>query len=241
MSFLKINFAASLLIRLVFTIYGLYHDSLSENSKPSGPANSTQPPALIPKYTDVDYLVFTDAAEYVSQGESPYLRDTYRYTPLLAILLQPNVSVNGSFGKLLFILFDLICGYLIVKINHLNELSERGTAWALLFWFYNPITIAIASRGNAESLMAFLVLAFLYNLKRGRLLPAGLCYGLSVHFKIYPITYALAVAFYILDVRQLFVKCSSWLGVVRAVFCHKQLYEFFLSALGIFVLLTGLF
>lgn len=53
-------------------------------------------------------LPLADAASFVWKGESPYKRSTYRYSPLLAILLTPNVAVTKLCGKLLFCAADLV-------------------------------------------------------------------------------------------------------------------------------------
>ena len=47
---------------------------------------------------------------------SPYRRETYRYTPLLAILLAPNRWLHKSFGKYLFSGCDILAGILMYKL-----------------------------------------------------------------------------------------------------------------------------
>lgn len=51
----------------------------------------------------------------------PFLREErtkYRYTPLIAFLLQPNVYLGlPSFGKLLFASVDLACGWLVYALT----------------------------------------------------------------------------------------------------------------------------
>ncbi|EDS33008.1 GPI mannosyltransferase 1 [Culex quinquefasciatus] len=65
------------------------------------------------QYTDIDYRVVTDGAAHVVSLDSPFKRHTYRYTPLLAYLVLPNVLLHRSFGKFLFSLFDILIGVLI--------------------------------------------------------------------------------------------------------------------------------
>lgn len=47
---------------------------------------------------------------------SPYRRATYRYTPLLAILLSPNEWLHPAFGKCLFAACDIAAGLLIHRM-----------------------------------------------------------------------------------------------------------------------------
>jgi phosphatidylinositol glycan class M len=49
-------------------------------------------------------------------GDSPYMRETYRYTPLLALLLAPNEWIHPAFGKVLFSAADILAGVLIRRI-----------------------------------------------------------------------------------------------------------------------------
>lgn len=112
----KVHLCLAFAVRLGFIIYSVHHDKIS----------------TVP-YTDVDYRVFTDAARHVVSYESPYKRHTYRYSPLMAILLIPNVLFHDCFGKLLFSIVDILVGCLIrviVKnihktyIDHVSRLPE---------------------------------------------------------------------------------------------------------------------
>ena len=75
----------SAIFRVILILYGEWQDAHMEV-----------------RYTDVDYIVFSDAASLVASGFSPYQRTTYRYSPLLAFLLLPNHFIHHSWGKFLF-------------------------------------------------------------------------------------------------------------------------------------------
>ena len=98
------------------------------------------------KYTDIDYIVYSEGAQKVWEGFSPYARHTYRYSPILAYLMLPNVICHELWGKILFCSVDLLAGYLLNKVEH-------GSG---KYWILNPLVINIATRGSAESLISAL-------------------------------------------------------------------------------------
>ncbi|XP_023024233.2 GPI mannosyltransferase 1 isoform X1 [Leptinotarsa decemlineata] len=249
----KKHLLISLIIRLILISYGIHHDQISEV-----------------KYTDIDYKVFTDASRHIVNGNSPYDRHTFRYSPFIAIFLIPNLTIHHSFGKVIFSLVDIIVGLLIriivkynlkeydcYKLRYFKRLSIRDESQltetnqkfdrkmkekmkksrkqgmnimgtdilsaddvnvnaniAMIFWLYNPLTIAIGTRGNCDSIAGFLVLLSLYFLQcRQYPFFAGLIHGVSIHFRLYPIMYSLTFfmflseySFYSIEDRK--EKCS---------------------------------
>ena len=143
------------------------------------------------KYTDYDYKVFSDAALHVLQGESPYDRITYRYTPLLAYMMLPNFLLFYEFGKILFAIFDLACGYLAGKILTKLNVDPKTTSYAVGWWLLYPLSTTISTRGSADSLIVMLSLLTLYYILNEEYKKAAIIFGIAVHFKIYPIIYAI--------------------------------------------------
>lgn len=180
MKFLSLSFTwlitISVALRIAFFIFGLYQD---ENK--------------LVKYTDIDYVVFSDAANYVSQGLSPYKRETYRYTPLLAWLLVPTAwgGLFVHFGKILFMICDILTGILISRTLP-SSLCEQRRNLLLAFWLLNPMVITISTRGSSESVLTCLIMLSVYYYLRDRYNILAIWLGLSIHFKIYPIIYITA-------------------------------------------------
>jgi phosphatidylinositol glycan class M len=169
---------ASIISRAVLLFYGRWQD-----------ANSPV------KYTDIDYLVFTDASRFLATGDSPYERATYRYTPLLAWLLYPTTwgGLWFEFGKALFAAGDVVTGWLISRILRGQGMStERSLKFASI-WLLNPMVANISTRGSSEGLVVVVVIALLWAALRKRILLAGCLLGFGVHLKIYPFIYAASI------------------------------------------------
>ncbi|KRX88146.1 GPI mannosyltransferase 1, partial [Trichinella pseudospiralis] len=143
------------------------------------------------KFTDVDYTVMMDAAQLMARGQSPYERQTYRYTPTFAWLLLPAVRWP-LYGKLLFNAFDLLAGLTSIVLALWSNWGPSPLGVLFSLALLNPFTMIISSRGNAESFVSFLVLFSLLLVEVGGPLArlcGSLLHGFCVHVKIYPIIY----------------------------------------------------
>ncbi|XP_027341361.1 GPI mannosyltransferase 1 isoform X2 [Abrus precatorius] len=158
----------SAIFRVILIVYGEWQDAHMEV-----------------RFTDVDYLVFSDAAALMALGDSPYKRTTYRYSPLLAFLLIPNSFIHRS--------WDLLVGYFIYYILKLRKVPENLCNYSVMTWLFNPFTFTIGTRGNCEPLVCAMILWIIICLMKGNVLQSAFWYGLVVHFRIYPIIYSIPI------------------------------------------------
>lgn len=145
------------------------------------------------------------------------MRDTYRYTPLLALLMTPNILLHPSFGKVVFSLCDLLVGKMLhgifccfppVPSTNASEIKRKASIWVSALWLLNPMVFSISTRGSSESVLGLLVVGTLYLVLKGDRRLGALLFGLSVHWKIYPVIYGASIlAFYGSQSRQ---KAANW-------------------------------
>lgn len=223
-------FSAAIALRIGLFFYGLLQDAYSPM-----------------KYTDIDYFVFTDAAQFVSRGRSPYDRETYRYTPLLAWLLLPCTWYRWSFhfGKVVFAVGDIIAGWLIVRLLRFDSRmsEERALSFASL-WLLNPMVATISTRGSSEGLLGVIVVSLLWATVRKRIVLAGILLGLAVHFKIYPFIYGVSIVWWLDETRLAGTSGTKsaggpgWWDMLLDFLSPARL-VFALTSLATFLILSG--
>ncbi|KAK6829576.1 hypothetical protein PG987_010160 [Apiospora arundinis] len=186
-------FTAAFLLRAVLLVYGLWQD-----------ANSPL------KYTDIDYLVFTDAARFTFSSSPQPLQPgnlpLHAATRVPALAHDPGrrrvaARPAGAMG--------LMGQDPIRRGGPRRGLSASrdppkaprsfgppGLRYAGAIWLLNPMVAAISTRGSSEGLLGVLVAALLWAVLERRVVLAGLLLGLGVHFKIYPFIYAPAIVWW---------------------------------------------
>ncbi|KAL0099506.1 hypothetical protein PUN28_020194 [Cardiocondyla obscurior] len=193
--------SVAFVLRLVLILYANFHDEYF----------------AVP-YTDVDYKVFTDAARHVVEQRSPFDRHTYRYSPFLAWLLTPNIILHKDFGKILFSAVDILIAVLIKNILARQRCNEIVQNYCALLWVYNPLTLVISTRGNADSLAVLFVVLTLDFLQRDKIILAGLLHGISIHFRLYPLMFSLPMFLSLCNGNRFLPNRDQWKLVLSCVF-----------------------
>lgn len=170
---------------------------------------------------------------------SPYTRATYRYTPLLAVLLAPNEWLHPSYGKYLFAAADILAGVLMYQLLTLEILptpskqtassrrEDGGKARQRSGWtkdnyatalvashLLSPLVFTISTRGSSESVLSLFVLSTLYCALKGEWDAAAVLLGLSTHWKIYPFIYGVACLGVIGRQAGQNSKTGNWLAIL---------------------------
>ncbi|VDM25852.1 unnamed protein product [Hydatigera taeniaeformis] len=126
-AFVKYLLSGAVVLRLGLFVFSLWQDA-------------TRWPDGQLRFTDVDYDVFTDAAKAMAMGANIYeTRPTYRYSPLIALILCPGYfissvfrlsapfySVAYAFGKVVFLSADIFCALLQRSIILTENAASRS-------------------------------------------------------------------------------------------------------------------
>ena len=155
---------------------------------------------------------------------------------IISLLLTPNHYLFFSFGKLIFIACDVLTGWLIYKILALRGTPRTLNLVSCLFWLLNPLTATVSSRGNAESILSFLVLLCLYLILSKRLFLSAIAFGLAVHMKVFPIIYSLPL-FLFLDTNYTGASTKSSTSFV-VLFLNRARIKFTVTSAATFLITT---
>lgn len=231
---LKYHLLIGTVIRLALIVYGDIHDSLYD----------------VP-YTDIDYKVFTDAARHVVNGNSPYKRHTYRYSPLIAYLLVPNIILGKNFGKILFSIFDIFVTIAVkslvrYQLGSKKENVARISTYCSLFWLYNPLSVGISTRGNADSVPCFFIILSILFLQTNvvktsfKYALSGILLGVSIHLRLYPLAFSFPM-YLSLGEYKINRKTNLKEGVISLLPNAKQLILASSCVVTLFLLTYGMY
>ena len=180
-------FGYAITLRMILIAYGLVHDAFFDV-----------------RYTDVDFDVVNDAAGFMIQGRSPFERVTYRYTPLLALLLVPGhlfPFLNSIYGKFLFSVCDVLVGYVLWRALS----KHRHANLYVATYLFNPLIINVCTRGNGDAIAGLLMVLTLHTFLQRRWLLSSILFGSVIHWRIFPIILASLFLFSpVLTLRQKF-------------------------------------
>lgn len=140
-----------------------------------------------------DTEVFALAGKLVAAGHILNLYDfssssaVFNYPPLIYLFhgaFNFLLNISPSFIKLPYLIFDLLLGFILLKLFD----SKEKSILAFTLWMFNPINLyATYMMGQFDIIPTFFIILSIYFVVKHRLEWAGLSLGFGIAFKIFPL------------------------------------------------------
>ncbi|CAE8616855.1 unnamed protein product, partial [Polarella glacialis] len=157
---------------------------------------------------------------------------TITTTTTAATTTTTTRRLHPAWGKLLFSALDLAAALLLKRwLEAFAPKDHATTRVGLALWLFNPFCFTISTRGSGESAVVLLVYGSLCALHLWKdLTISAVLFGLAVHWRVYPIVFALPI---LLGLRP------DELGLRRLL--HWPAVRFGLTSGGVFLTLAWVF
>lgn len=148
------------------------------------------------------YPIFSNAAREWSAGIDVYDRslprpnlDKYRYAPIVAAAFTPLAGLSDSVGGVIWRIINaavFVVGVAVFGrvVYPGREASQQGM-WTLLAWALVPLSLGSLNNAQPNALVIGCGLLAAAAVVSERWWLAGLCLGVPVIFKVYPVALAL--------------------------------------------------
>lgn len=173
-----------------------------------------------------DFRDLTATGQLLLEGNVPY-RDIpvgkTDYPPLISYTMMVTVFLCGNIVflyKLPFIICDLLIGYVLYVFTKQwqvgsNGISRRSYMITLLYWFLPYPIFESSFVGRFDSIPTLFLLLTIYFLHKEHHNYAGLCWGVGIMYKWFPVIVAPIVFLYFFKTnkmkdlaRFLFITCA---------------------------------
>lgn len=203
-----------LILRLLMLAYSVFHDRYFRV-----------------KYTDIDYAIVVNAAKEMVKGGPIFGGTTFRYTPLLAVLMLPAVYIANFMGKIILIAADLGAAIFCYRFLRFYATEKSSRRTVSIFILFNPVVLNVSTRGNSDMLLTLMSMYALLCFQEKKYYRSAAMLGFSIHFKIYPVIYVLPL---MLGLYETFAEEKNFFRRLKLV-SQKALYCGVISFFSFFI------
>lgn len=151
-----------------------------------------------------------------------------------------NNYIHRLAAKFIFCVCDILFGMILWEIIEAQMKVPKKVMNYVGIWILCPLVVNLSTRGSNDNMVGLILFIAIYYLLKRRYVLAGIFYGLSIHFKIYPIIYSI-VFFMQIDTNKLLLAQNRKFMAFFKFFITKDRLVFAFTTVFTFVFLIIFF